>query len=128
MENSSFTLKVQRILPCAFSESQEIELTKEIIEKINNVFNRYGEVKSDASPDLEIIRKEICHARKAIQENFNRALTMYGQSDLLDDIRETIIDDQRVLAVKSGFKKESRAERLAFPKRAPLPIYNRKVL
>ena len=30
---------------------------------------------------------------------------MYGQSDLLDDIRETIIDDQRVLAVKSGFKK-----------------------
>lgn len=88
-----------------FSESQEIELTKEIIEKINNVFNRYGEVKSDASPDLEIIRKEISHARKAIQENFNRALTMYGQSDLLDDIRETIIDDQRVLAVKSGFKK-----------------------
>lgn len=30
---------------------------------------------------------------------------MYGQSELLDDIRETIIDDQRVLAVKSGFKK-----------------------
>lgn len=97
--------KFNEYYPVLFSESQEIELTKEIIEKINNVFNRYGEVKSDASPDLEIIRKEISHARKAIQENFNRALTMYGQSDLLDDIRETIIDDQRVLAVKSGFKK-----------------------
>ncbi|NAW50240.1 DNA mismatch repair protein MutS [Elizabethkingia argentiflava] len=100
-----FFKKFNAYYPLHFAESQKIELTKEIIEKINQVFNRYGEVKSDASAQLEIIRKEISHARKAIQDNFNHALLQYGQSDLLDDIRETIIDDQRVLAVKSGFKK-----------------------
>ncbi|QCX54297.1 DNA mismatch repair protein MutS [Elizabethkingia sp. JS20170427COW] len=91
--------------PSLYAETQKIKLTKAIIEAINSVFNRYGEVRSDASELLQELRKEISHARKAIQENFNRALTSYGQSDYLDDIRETIIDDQRVLAVKSGFKK-----------------------
>jgi len=67
------------------------------------VFNRFGEVKSEASTILKTLRTEIQHARKAIDENFNRSLATY--SDFLEDIRESIIEDQRVLAVKSGFKK-----------------------
>ena len=86
-------------------EDQAFEFHKAIIEKIDKVFNRFGEVKSEASPDLKVLRTEIQHAKKAIQENFNRALTTYSQNDLLDEIRETILEDQRVLAVKSGFKK-----------------------
>ncbi|WP_294203294.1 DNA mismatch repair protein MutS [uncultured Chryseobacterium sp.] len=82
-----------------------LEFKKEIIDKVDKVFNRFGEVKSEASPVLKGLRTEIQLAKKAIQENFNRALFNYGQSEFLDDIRETIIDDQRVLAVKSGFKK-----------------------
>lgn len=81
------------------------EYRKEIIDKIDKVFNRFGEVKSEASPTLKILRTEISHARKAIQENFNRVLTALSSTDFLDDIRESIIDDQRVLAVKSGYKK-----------------------
>ncbi|MBF6611280.1 MAG: DNA mismatch repair protein MutS [Chryseobacterium sp.] len=104
--------KLQKFFP-AFSETfplllEEVlalEFHKAIIEKIDKVFNRFGEVKSEASPDLKILRTEIQHAKKAIQENFNRALTTYSQNDLLDEIRETILEDQRVLAVKSGFKK-----------------------
>lgn len=91
--------------PNLLEEVKDIEFHKEIIDKIDKVFNRFGEVKSDASTILKTLRTEIQHAKKAIQENFNRALTTYGQSDLLDEIRETIIEDQRVLAVKSGFKK-----------------------
>lgn len=89
--------------PNLLEEIEDIEFHKEIIEKIDKVFNRFGEVKNDASPILKDLRTEIQHAKKAIQENFNRALTTYA--DVLEDIRETIIDDQRVLAVKSGFKK-----------------------
>jgi len=91
--------------PLLLKEVQALEFHKAIIEKIDKVFNRFGEVKSEASPDLKVLRTEIQHAKKAIQENFNRALTTYSQSDLLDEIRETILEDQRVLAVKSGFKK-----------------------
>ncbi len=89
--------------PTLLSEVQQLEFRKEIIDKTDKVFNRFGEVKSEASPVLKTLRAEIQHARKAIDENFNRAMGQF--SDFLEDIRETVIDDQRVLAVKSGFKK-----------------------
>lgn len=87
------------------NDVKDLEFRKEIIDKIDRVFNRFGEVKSEASPDLKILRTEIQHARKAIQENFNRTLASLSSTDFLDDIRESIIDDQRVLAVRSAYKK-----------------------
>lgn len=87
------------------NDVKDLEYRKEIIDKIDKVFNRFGEVKSEASSILKTLRTEIQHARKAVQENFNRTLTSLSTTDFLDDIRESIIDDQRVLAVKSGYKK-----------------------
>ena len=89
--------------PTLLDEIKDLEFRKEIIDKVDKVFNRFGEVKSEASTILKTLRTEIQHARKAIDENFNRSLATY--SDFLEDIRESIIEDQRVLAVKSGFKK-----------------------
>ena len=89
--------------PTLLDEIKDLDFRKEIIDKVDKVFNRFGEVKSEASTILKTLRTEIQHARKAIDENFNRSLATY--SDFLEDIRESIIEDQRVLAVKSGFKK-----------------------
>lgn len=100
-----FFPQLSEIFPTLLEEIKHLEFKKEIVEKIDKVFNRFGEVKTEASPILKVLRTEIQHARKAITENFNRALFNYGQSDFLDDIKESIIEDQRVLAVKSGFKK-----------------------
>nr|WP_314498163.1 DNA mismatch repair protein MutS [uncultured Chryseobacterium sp.] len=91
--------------PNLMQEASILEFKKEIIDKVDKVFNRFGEVKSEASPILKTLRAEIQVAKKAIQENFNRVLFNYSQSDFLDDIRESIIEDQRVLAVKSAYKK-----------------------
>ncbi len=121
LENSAFTKikslteqigKLQKFYP-QFEELflnlnndvKDLEFKKEIIDKIDRVLNRFGEVKSDASPLLKTLRNDISHARKAIQENFNRTLTALNSTDYLDDIRESIMDDQRVLAVKSAYKK-----------------------
>ena len=100
-----FFPQLSEIFPTLLEEIKHLEFKKEIVDKIDKVFNRFGEVKTEASPILKVLRTEIQHARKAITENFNRALFNYGQSDFLDDIKESIIEDQRVLAVKSGFKK-----------------------
>jgi len=100
-----FFPQLSEIFPTLLEEIKHLEYRKEIVDKIDKVFNRFGEVKTDASPILKTLRTEIQQARKAIDENFNRALFNYGQSDFLDDIKESIIEDQRVLAVKSGFKK-----------------------
>jgi len=93
------------IFPNLAAEAAALEYKKEITDKIDRVFNRFGEVKSEASATLKELRTGISHARKAIQENFNRVLSSLTSTDFLDDIRESIIEDQRVLAVKSGYKK-----------------------
>ncbi|UQB68873.1 endonuclease MutS2 [Epilithonimonas zeae] len=98
-----FLPQLSEAFPTLLEEIKDLEFRKEIIDKVDKVFNRFGEVKSEASTILKTLRAEIQHARKAIDENFNRSLVTY--SDFLEDIRETIVEDQRVLAVKSGFKK-----------------------
>jgi len=98
-----FFPQLSETFPTLLEEVKDLDFRKEIIEKIDKVFNRFEEVKSEASPVLKTLRTEIQHSKKAIDENFNRSLATH--SDFLEDIRESIIDDQRVLAVKSGFKK-----------------------
>ncbi len=91
--------------PILLEEVMQLDFKKEIADKIDKVFNRFGEVKSEASPILKSLRTEIQHAKKHIQENFSKTLSHLSSTDFLDEIKETVIDDQRVLAVKSGFKK-----------------------
>ena len=101
----SFFPKFSENFPNLEEEIKGLEFRKEIIDKISGVFNRFGEVKNEASPLLKEIRESISIAKKNIQENFNKSLNHYAQQDFLDEIRESTIEDQRVLAVKSGFKK-----------------------
>ena len=101
----SFFPKFSENFPNLEEEIKGLEFRKEIIDKISAVFNRFGEVKNEASPLLKEIRESISIAKKNIQENFNKSLNHDAQQDFLDEIRESTIEDQRVLAVKSGFKK-----------------------
>ena len=101
----SFFPKFSENFPNLEEEIKNLEFRKEIIDKISAVFNRFGEVKNEASPLLKEICESISIAKKNIQENFNKSLNHYAQQDFLDEIRESTIEDQRVLAVKSGFKK-----------------------
>ena len=101
----SFFPKFSENFPNLEEEIKGLEFRKEIIDKISAVFNRFGEVKNEASPLLKEIRESISIAKKNIQENFNKSLNHYAQQDFLDEIHESTIEDQRVLAVKSGFKK-----------------------
>ncbi|WP_417431312.1 endonuclease MutS2 [Halpernia sp.] len=101
----NFFSKLPENFPLLMSEVTDLDYQKNIIDKIDKVFNRFEEVKSDASPVLKTLRIEINHAKKAIQQNFSKALSSFGGTDFLDDIKETVIDDQRVLAVKSAYKK-----------------------
>ena len=101
----SFFPKFSENFPNLEEEIKNLEFRKEIIDKISAVFNRFGEAKNEASPLLKEIRESISIAKKNIQQNFNKSLNHYAQQDFLDEIRESTIEDQRVLAVKSGFKK-----------------------
>ena len=90
------------------SFSEKVTYTSHISEEINKNINRYGEVKDDASDNLAAIRRRLKIVKGKINSSFSKALTNYAQQDYLDDIRETIVDNRRVLAVKAMYRKKIR--------------------
>ena len=94
-----FFKKFETYFPTLQNISLEVENTPTIINAINKIITSYGEVANNASPQLKEIRKEIAKIRGKIGESFTRDLSKYGASGFLDDIRESVIDNHRVLAV-----------------------------
>ena len=86
--------------------SEAISFTPEISEAINQKIDKYGEIRDDASPQLSAIRKKLSGLKGKINSSFARALSQYSQNDYLDEIRESVVDNRRVLAVKAMYRKK----------------------
>ncbi len=101
-----FFKKFEEYYGSLYQRASEIPVTKEIIEETARVIDRFGEIKDDASEALFSIRKQINSVRGKIGQSFNSALGRYNSADYLDEIRETVIDNKRVLAVKAMHRKK----------------------
>ena len=101
-----FFEKFKEYYPRLFEQSTDIEITKDLIIAINNVIDRFGEVRNDASPELFQIRKSIQAVRSKIGQSFQRALSQYTTADYLDDIKESVVENRRVLAVKAMHRRK----------------------
>ncbi len=88
--------------------ASHIEVTKVIIEKIDSVVDRFGEIKNNASELLYTLRQSISIVKGKINQSFTSALNQYSSQDYLDDIRETVIENRRVLAVKAMYRRKVR--------------------
>lgn len=85
---------------------EKIELTKVIIESITKIIAPFGEVKDNASGTLKHIRKQLNVIKGKLSSSFNKSLSHYASAGYLDDIRESVIDNQRVLAVSAMHRKK----------------------
>lgn len=101
-----FFEKFKEYHPRLFEQSTDIEITKDLIIAINNVIDRFGEVRNDASPELFQIRKSIQAVRSKIGQSFQRALSQYTTADYLDVIKESVVENRRVLAVKAMHRRK----------------------
>jgi DNA mismatch repair protein MutS2 len=101
-----FFNKFKEYYPVLNESASEIEVTKHIIEEVDSIIDRFGEVKDDASEELFRIRKSINVLKNKINQSFVIALNTNHNLDYLDDIRETVIDNRRVLAVKSMYRRK----------------------
>ena len=63
-------------------------------------------MRDDASQELSMIRKRLKLLKSKINSSFNKSLSQYNQLEYLDEIRETIVDNRRVLAVKAMYRKK----------------------
>lgn len=101
-----FFKKFETYYPALNKLSSEYEIAKDIAESIRKIIDRFGEVKDDASDTLFSIRKSINSVRGKLNSSFVSALQTYSSSDYLDDIRETVVENKRVLAVKAMYRRK----------------------
>ena len=81
--------------------TSHIEITTALIEKVDAIVDRFGDIKDNASVLLSELRKDINKLKGKINSSFANALNTYHNLDYLDDIRESVVDNKRVLAVKA---------------------------
>lgn len=97
--------KREKDYPLLYSLFSDIEYTKEVIEKIDHVFDKTWKVKDNASSLLSEIRNEIKVLRNQINRNFDREMKKLIRENVLGDTRETFYNDRRVLTVLASHKR-----------------------
>jgi DNA mismatch repair protein MutS2 len=98
--------KFEDYYPYLNAKASEIEITKDISNLIDIVVDKYGEIKDNASPDLLNIRRDMNSVRGKVNQSFGMALTQYNSLGYLDDIKESFVQNRRVLAVLAMYRRK----------------------
>ncbi|MGY5849387.1 endonuclease MutS2 [Salegentibacter sp. F14] len=101
-----FFKKFQEYYPNLYKTTSQVEYTMEIIETVGRVIDKFGEVKDDASPLLQSVRRSINSVKGQINSSFAKALTTYQSYGYLDEIKESVVENVRVLAVKAMHRRK----------------------
>ncbi|MDG2062390.1 MAG: DNA mismatch repair protein MutS [Flavobacteriaceae bacterium] len=101
-----FLGKFKTYYPTLYSLTESLYEEKEIKPRVDRVIDRFGKVRSDASDKLYNIRKQMQQLKGKISSSFNKALSQFSNADYLDDIRESVIENRRVLAVKAMYRRK----------------------
>ena len=101
-----FLKKFEEYYPNLNKKGSALEITKVIVNLIDDVVDKYGEIKDNASPDLLDIRRNMNAVRGKVNQSFGVALTHYNSLGYLDEIRESFVQNRRVLAVLAMYRRK----------------------
>lgn len=101
-----FLKKFEDYYPNLYTRAAQVTYTKEIITAIDAIVDKYGEIKDNASPDLQNIRRDMNLVRGKVNQSFGVALTQYNSLGYLDDIKESFVQNRRVLAVLAMYRRK----------------------
>jgi DNA mismatch repair protein MutS2 len=101
-----FFEKFKDYYPNLYSFSLRLTITKDIINEIDNVIDKYGDVKDRASNELLHLRRSLNAVKGKVNQSFNVALNHCAANDYLDDIKESVVENRRVLAVKAMYRRK----------------------
>ena len=102
----AFLKKFNEYYPQLNEFASHIETTKAIIEKVDAIVDRFGDIRDNASPLLQNLRQSINKIKGKINQSFATALNTYHNLEYLDDIRESVVENKRVLAVKAMYRRK----------------------
>ena len=101
-----FLKKFESYYPNLYQKAVQIDIIKLINQRIDEVVDKFGIIKDNASPDLIEIRRNINVVRGKINQSFGMAMSQYNSLGYLDDIKESIVDNRRVLAVLAMYRRK----------------------
>jgi DNA mismatch repair protein MutS2 len=102
----TYLKKFNDYYPYLNARANEVEFTKEIITAIDAIVDKYGEIKDNASPVLQEVRRNMNLVRGKVNQSFGMALTQYNSLGYLDDIKESFVQNRRVLAVLAMYRRK----------------------
>ncbi len=106
MALSQFLKKFDDYYPNLAQRAGLVPGAKDILSAIDMVIDKFGEVKDNASAQLHLIRQEINTVRAKINQSFASALSQYNSLGYLDDIKESVVENRRVLAVLAMYRRK----------------------
>jgi DNA mismatch repair protein MutS2 len=115
-----FLKKFADYYPTLHRLTLRIEYTKFITQRIDEVVDKFGEIKDNASPDLLNLRRDMQVVRGKINQSFGTAMSHYHGLGYLDDIKETIVENRRVLAVLAMYRRKVKGSILGSSKTGSL--------
>ena len=101
-----FLKKFEEYYPSLYKSTSTIEIVPHLVSEIDAIIDRFGDVKDTATDTLYQLRQSINVVRGKINQSFTSALNTYHNLDYLDDIRESVVENKRVLAVKAMYRRK----------------------
>lgn len=85
----------------------EVSVFPQLISRIDNILDKFGRIKDNASTELNRIRKDIAHVSGGISRSLNAILRAAQSEGLIEkDITPTMRDGRLVIPVAPAFKRK----------------------
>lgn len=95
--------------PALYELARDIMVFPQLITRINNILDKFGKIKDNASPELLRIRRELASTTGSISRSLNNILRMAQSEGYVDkDVTPTMRDGRLVIPVAPGMKRKIR--------------------
>ena len=89
--------------------AEDIMVFPQLTAKINNILDKFGKIKDNASPELLSIRRELASTAGSISRSLNSILRQAQSEGYVDkDVTPTVRDGRLVIPVAPGMKRKIR--------------------
>lgn len=95
--------------PTLYELAGDIMVFPQLITRINNILDKFGKIKDNASPELLRIRRELASTTGSISRSLNSILRAAQSEGYVDkDVAPTVRDGRLVIPVAPGMKRKIR--------------------
>ena len=101
-----FDTERRQAFPAMAQVIKDVYYEKTIIEMIDEVIDEQGNVKDNASPDLQKIRMNLYRKRNELRRMFEKVIAKLAKAGYTADIDESFSNGRRVVAVFSEHKRQ----------------------